>query len=66
VRSLKLKKTRAVTGPFDQEKKATGEAGAGVVQALVKNNWVDFKLDSLTSGSGVGVREGEGIAKVTV
>ncbi|GHJ85193.1 hypothetical protein NliqN6_1595 [Naganishia liquefaciens] len=36
-----------VTGPFDQEKKATGEAGAGVVQALVKNNWVDFKLEKV-------------------
>lgn len=36
-----------VTGPFDQEKKATGEAGAGVVQALIKNNWVDFKLEKV-------------------
>jgi hypothetical protein len=35
------------TGPFDQEKKATGEAGAGVVQALIKNNWVDFKLEKV-------------------
>ncbi|KAJ9109257.1 hypothetical protein QFC21_000586 [Naganishia friedmannii] len=36
-----------VTGPFDSEKKAMGESGAGVVAALVKNNWVDFKLEKV-------------------
>lgn len=36
-----------VKGPFDEEKKATGEAGTGVVKALIKNNWVDLKLEKV-------------------
>ncbi|KAI5451977.1 hypothetical protein NCC49_001276 [Naganishia albida] len=36
-----------VKGPFDEEKKATGQPGAGVVTALIKNNWVDLKLEKV-------------------
>lgn len=36
-----------VKGPFDEEKKAIGLPGASPVEALIKNSWVDFKLEKV-------------------
>lgn len=36
-----------VKGPFDEEKKALGNPGSAPVEALVKNSWVDFKLEKI-------------------
>jgi hypothetical protein len=36
-----------VKGPFDEERKAIGLPGAAPVEALIKNNWVDFKLERI-------------------
>jgi hypothetical protein len=36
-----------VKGPFDEERKAMGNPGAAPVEALIKNSWVDFKLEKV-------------------